>query len=218
MKRELATLLLFCLSTILVQCHHSCKFIIDKTYFSESSDREYSVFADLRKQSVLTVKGVYGNKQIGRKHFPAVFALTGKGIAYTLLTDTLAVEKGTYMRVKGKPAVQKLSFGLKGTGTELKALQVNEFHQLFQTTPFITKSIQEYEKLYKKFESSLKPDRANNWKLVPHWRSIVDENKSKVIVISKSTDLMYRYEINFVWQLKSESLQAVYCQRWFKGE
>ncbi|NIA31674.1 MAG: hypothetical protein GWP06_17415 [Actinobacteria bacterium] len=217
MKLELTTLL-FCLSTILVQCHHSYKFIIDKTYFSESSDREYSAFADLREQTVLTEKGVYGNKQIGRKLFPAVFSFTGKGIAYTLLTDSLAVEKGAYTRVKGKPVIQKLSFGLKGAGMEVKALQVDEFHQLFQTSPFVTKSIKEYERLYSKFKSSLKPDHVKNWKFSPHWRSIVDENKSRVIVTSKTTDLMYQYEIDFVWQLKSGSLQAVYCRKWFKGE
>ncbi len=218
MKRELTTLLLFCLGTILVQCHHPYKFIIDKTYFSESPDREYSLFADLRTQTVLTVKGVYGKKQIGREWFPAVFSYSLKGIAYTILAESLPVNDNAYIQVTGNPVSQKLSFGLKGVGMEFKVLQVSERHELLQTAPFIEKSAQEYKKIYKKIESSIKPDHVQGWKLAPRWRSVVDENKGQVIVISKTADLMYQYELNFVYQLKSGSLRAVYCRRWFKGE
>ncbi len=214
----LLTFLLACSAFLLLQCNHSYKLIVGKTYFEETSNREYSLLADLQKQTVLTLKGVYSKKRIGRKWLPAVFSYSSKGVAYTVLTDTLSANDNAYIQIKGKPVSQKMSFGLKDTGMELKVIQVSEFQQLFQTAPFITQSIKEYNRIHNKFESSLKPDHAKDWKFVPHWRSVINEEKGQVIVFSRTSDLMYQYEINFIYQLKNGSLRTVYCRRWFKGE
>ena len=225
MKLYLRILTTVCLvvGVICCACRRPYQIVFGETYFSThvgDGNRQHSLTEGKASQSQFVVSGVYWQKRFGKHKLPVIMRCDKvAGIGYAVLAQSLAVEKGTWLRVQGTISTRSLSFGVAGTSMPISVLEVEGMEKLGDTNPFMAIAQQEYDAIRERLQASITP-AGSKLRLPshPHWLALVDEEFGQVIVSMRINDLMYAAEVDFVFDIRKSKLLSVYAKEWFKGE
>ncbi len=152
------------------------------------------------------------------KEMPALLFLNAQDqIEYVLLSDSLNVNIGDYVRLSGN--VIPSSYNLGDRNQTIQMLKASTVELLSPSNLILQNAKNEYLQRRLPLQETT---RVANSKLElpeqPEWLMVVDETRSNVIVYFTAADLMYAAEINFVYDRKRGNLTDIYGKQWFKGE
>lgn len=138
-------------------------------------------------------------------------------MGYVLLNDTLRVIKNDFILTRGQVLLNNdIRTKIK---TPIKtSLKVNNVESLYNTHKFVAITNSHYEQIRNKLSQQRKLESKLELTDTPHWSVLLNEDEGHVIVSNNQADLMWEWDLDFVYDLDSENLLKIYSHQWFKGE
>jgi hypothetical protein len=212
------------LSTCLIftACHHYDLVIGRSVYEPHRSPSltgwGRNVPNDMKEGERLTFRGIYvpdRHSQTGLiRRFDRV-----QGWSYVILAETMPAEEGALVAVDGRIITVERPFtGLKRTSRSNR-LQVEEYEVLCDTGPMRQEARREYARIRDRLQEEIAlPGSKLRLLEDPQWRMDCLAGEEAAVAAAHSYDLMYAAEVQFLFSLRDNRLQAVYFIEWFKGE
>ena len=173
---------------------------------------------DMEAGAMLNYRGIYTKEPHSRvvmvRHFDR-----HQGWSYAVLADTLPVEPGALVEVRGTVIIHQQP--IRGTSriNKVNQLKVEDHQILYDTRPLQERARREYRKIREKLQKQISlPGSRLKLREDPDWRVDWLEGEAAVVVAAHVYDLMYAAEAQFLFTMAEQKLEAVYFHEWFKGE